>query len=158
MGGVPGRSDSVDRLRGVKEFSGGADVELAQVAELAEHVHVLAGEILTKEGRIDREFFLILSGAVSVTQKGRQVNLLGPGEFFGELAAVHPGPRNATVTAITDLEVLIIGSRELSTISEIPSFREALLQGMARKLRAADASLAEIAEAGALIPRGQPVR
>lgn len=148
---------SVERLRGVKEFSTCTADQLERVAELAEHVHVLEGEILTKEGRIDREFFLILSGSVAVTQKGRQVNLLGSGQFFGELAAVHPGPRTATVTALTDLEVLIIGPRELTMISEIPGFREALLQGMAQRLRVADAALAEALDTGHFHPLEHPV-
>ena len=50
---------------------------------------------------------------MAVTQAGRRVNTLGSGDFFGELAAMDPGPRNATVTALTDLDVLIIGPREL---------------------------------------------
>ena len=54
---------------------------------------------------------------------GRRVNTLGSGDFFGELAAMDPGPRNATVTALTDLDVLIIGPRELSAMSDIPGFR-----------------------------------
>ena len=76
------------------------------------------GEVLAREGRIGREFFLILSGRVAVTQKGRRVNALGPGDFFGELAAMNPGPRNATVTALSDLDVLIIGSREFAAMGK----------------------------------------
>ena len=103
------------------------------------------GEVLAREGRIGREFFLILSGSVAVTQKGRRVNTLGPGDFFGELAAMDPGPRNATVTALTDLDVLIIGPRELSAMSDIPGFRGALFRSMARRLRTLEARLAAAA-------------
>jgi CRP-like cAMP-binding protein len=112
------------------------------VARLAERIQVGEGEVLAREGRIGREFFLILSGSVAVTQKGRRVNTLGPGEFFGELAAMNPGPRNATVTALSDLDVLIIGPREFAAMAEIPGFRDALLKSMARRLRTADARLA----------------
>ena len=84
-----------------------------------------AGEVLAREGRIGREFFLILTGSVAVTQKGRRVNTLGAGDFFGELAAMDPGPRNATVTALSDLDVLIIGPREFSAMADIPGFRDA---------------------------------
>jgi len=98
--------------------------------------------MLTREGRIGREFFLILSGTVAVTQKGRRVNTLGPGDFFGELAALDPGPRTATVTALSDLEVLIIGPREFAAMAEIPGFRDALFKSMAGRLRDVDAQLA----------------
>ena len=45
---------------------------------------------------------------------------------------MDPGPRNATVTALTDLDVLIIGPREFSAMSDIPGFRGALFRSMAQ--------------------------
>ena len=51
-------------------------------------------------------------------------------------------PRSATVTATTDLEVLIVGPREFEAMMEIPGFRNALLTGMSRRIRAADDRLA----------------
>ena len=122
------------------------DAQLQDVAHLAEQVQVGSGEVLAREGRIGREFFLILSGSVAVTQRGRRVNTLGPGDFFGELAAMDPGPRNATVTALSDLDVLIIGPREFSAMADIPGFRDALFRSMARRLRTAEALLAATLE------------
>jgi CRP-like cAMP-binding protein len=60
---------------------------------------------------------------------------------------MDPGPSNATVTALTDLDVLIIGPRELSAMSDIPGFRGALFRGMARRLRVVEARLAELLDA-----------
>jgi CRP/FNR family transcriptional regulator, cyclic AMP receptor protein len=111
------------------------------VERLAERVQVASGEVLAREGRIGREFFLLLSGTVAVTQQHRRVNTLGPGDFFGELAAMNPGPRNATVTALSDVDVLIIGPREFAAMAAIPGFRDALLKGMARRLQTVDAQL-----------------
>jgi len=136
-----GRQATVDRLKAVDELRDCTPAQL-EVARLAERVQVGEGEILTREGRIGREFFLILSGTVGVTQKGRRVNTLGPGDFFGELAAMNPGPRNATVTALSDLDVLIIGPREFDAMADIPGFRDALLKSMAARLRTVDARLA----------------
>jgi CRP/FNR family transcriptional regulator, cyclic AMP receptor protein len=137
-----GRQATVDRLKAVDELRDCTTAQLQEVARLAERVQVGEGEILTREGRIGREFFLILSGTVGVTQKGRRVNTLGPGDFFGELAAMNPGPRNATVTALSDLDVLIIGPREFDAMADIPGFRDALLKSMAARLRTVDARLA----------------
>jgi CRP/FNR family cyclic AMP-dependent transcriptional regulator len=133
---------TVDRLRAVELLQDCTDAQLQEVARLAERVQVGEGEVLAREGRIGREFFLILSGWVAVTQRGRRVNTLGQGNFFGELAAIDPGPRNATVTALSDLDVLIIGPREFSAMADIPGFRDALLHSMARRLRTMDARLA----------------
>jgi CRP-like cAMP-binding protein len=142
-----GTEQAVERLQGVDLLRNCTQPQLIEVARLAEHVQVGRGEVLAREGRIGREFFLILSGSVGVTQNGRRVNALGPGEFFGELAAMDPAPRNATVTALTDLDVLIIGPRELSAMSEIPGFRGALFRRMASRLRAVEARLAALLEA-----------
>ena len=137
-----GSQATVDLLHLVDQFAHCTNEQLSEVARLAECVQVGEGEVLTREGRIGREFFLILSGAAEVTQRGHRVNLLGPGDFFGELAAMNPGPRNATVTALSDLDVLIIGPREFQAMADIPGFRDALFKSMARRLRTADARLA----------------
>ena len=139
-----GREATVDRLKQVDQLRECTRSQLEEVAALAERVQVGEGEVLAREGRIGREFFLILSGRVAVTQKGRRVNALGPGDFFGELAAMDPGPRNATVTALSDLDVLIIGSREFAAMGNIQGFRDALLRSMASRLRAMDARLAAV--------------
>ena len=142
MGFMLSREATVDRLELVDAFRGCSRSQLKQVARLAERVQVGQGEVLAREGRIGREFFLVLSGTVRVTQAGREVNVLGPGSFFGELAAINPGVRNATVTAASEVEVLIIGPREFAHMAEIPGFRDALFKAMARRLRSVDAQLA----------------
>lgn len=136
-----GDRGTVDCLRAVEPFRSCTNAQLGEVARLAERVQVGVGEVLAREGRIGREFFLILSGSVAATQRGRRVNTLGPGDFFGELAAMNPGPRNATVTAITEVDVLIIGPREFAAMAEIPGFRDALFRAMAQRLRDVDAQL-----------------
>ncbi len=132
----------MERLKAVDQLRDCTEAQLEEVARLADRMQVGEGEVLTREGRIGREFFLILSGTVAVTQKGRRVNTLGPGDFFGELAALDPGPRTATVTALSDLEVLIIGPREFDAMADIPGFRDALFKSMAGRLRDVDAQLA----------------
>jgi CRP/FNR family cyclic AMP-dependent transcriptional regulator len=147
MAATMGLEATVDRLQAVDLLRSCTHAQLQEVARLAERVQVGEGEILAREGRIGREFFLILSGSVAVTQAGQRVNTLGSGDFFGELAAMDPGPRNATVTALTDLDVLIIGPRELSAMSDIPGFRGALFRSMARRLRTLEARLVELLDA-----------
>ena len=121
------RNPSLDSLRSVDQFRKCTKAQLRGVERLAEHVKVNRGEVLVREGHADRELFLILAGTVEVTQAGQRVNTLGPCDFFGELAALNRGLRNATVTALSDLELLIIGPRELDAMAQIPGFRDALL-------------------------------
>ena len=144
----------IDRLKSMNQFKGYNKAQLREVARLAEQVRVGEGKILIREGQFGKEFFLILSGTVEVTRKGRVVNALGPGDFFGELAALNRAPRNATVTALSDLDLLIIGRREFNAMLEIPRFRDALFERMANRLQIVDAQLAtaSMGRQEALIP------
>ncbi len=129
-------------LQGVPWFSACTEDQLRQVARIAERLHIQAGEVILREGRLGRELFVILEGTATVTRAGRVVNVRHAGDYFGELAAIEAVPRSATVTATTDLDVLIIGPREFEAMMEIPGFRNALLAGMSRRIREADDRLA----------------
>ena len=133
-------------LKGVPWFSAFTEEQLADVARRAERLHIEAGEVILREGRLGRELFVILEGTATVSRGGRVVNGLGAGDHFGELAAIEAAPRSATVTATTDLEVLIIGPRQFDAMTEIPGFRNALLAGLVRRIREADDKLAAYAE------------
>jgi CRP/FNR family transcriptional regulator, cyclic AMP receptor protein len=141
-----GRRPEHGPLKGVPWFSACTEEQLRDVERLAERLGVHAGEVIVREGRLGRELFVILSGTATVTRAGRVVNLLGAGDYFGELAAIEAAPRSATVTATSDLEVLIIGPREIEAIMEIPGFRNALMTGMSRRIREADDRLAAYAD------------
>jgi CRP-like cAMP-binding protein len=138
-----GHRATVERLAAVDQLRHCTRSQLEEVARLAERIQVEEGEVLAREGRVGREFFLILSGSVSVTRSGRLVNTLGPGNFFGELAAMNEGTRNATVTALSEVDLLIIGPREFAATANIPGFRDALFKSMAQRLQDADAQLDE---------------
>lgn len=136
----------VEHLHGVPWFAACTDDQLAEIARMAERLHVQEGEVILREGRLGRELYIILDGTVVVTRAGRTVNEWGPGDYFGELAAIDASPRSATVTATSDLDVLIVGPRELEAMMEIPGFRNALFVGMSRRIREADDERAAIAE------------
>ena len=133
-------------LQGVPWFSACTEEQLGDIVRLAERLDIQADEVILREGRLGRELFIILEGTATVTRAGRVVNVLGAGDHFGELAAIEDRPRTATVTATTDLKVLIIGPRELEALMGIPGFRNALLRGMSRRIRQADDRLAAFAD------------
>jgi CRP-like cAMP-binding protein len=141
-----GENALIARLQSVPWFGACTDEQLAEVARLAERLQIDQGEVILREGRLGRELFVILEGSVVVTRAGRVVNEHGTGDYFGELAAIGGEPRSATVTATTDLDVLIVGPREFDAMMDIPGVRNALLVGMARRIREADDKLAAHAE------------
>ena len=66
-----------------------------------------AGRRVVEEGALGDQFFVIVGGTAKVTRRGRRVATLGRGDAFGELSLLVRSPRNATVTAETDLDVLV---------------------------------------------------
>ena len=63
-----------------------------------------------------------------------------PGDGFGELALLGKAPRNATVIAETDMEVVVLGERDFAELlDELPGFALKMLRNTARRLREADA-------------------
>lgn len=134
------RDAFIDHLHQVPLFSACSRKDLQLVARRAEEVRVAAGKVLVTEGETGHEFFVILDGMARVSRQGRRVNTLGPGAAFGELALLDKAPRNATVVADSDMELVVLGQREFAgIIDEVPGFARKLLAGMAKRLREADA-------------------
>ena len=129
----------LDHLAAVPMFSACSKKDLQLVAKTADELTVNQGSDLTTEGGSGREFFVIVDGKARVTRSGKEVATLGPGDFFGELALLDKAPRNATVTAETPLDVLVLEQRSFTAlIAEVPSIARKLMIGMARRLNELD--------------------
>ena len=135
------RDDVLGYLAKTSLFSACSRRDLGHVAKHSDRVTVAAGRVLTEEGTTGHEFYVILDGKVAVERGGREVATLGPGDSFGELALLDRAPRNATVTAVTDAEVLIMGQREFTAALDIvPTLAHKLLIGLARRMHQVDAA------------------
>lgn len=134
------RDTSTDLLAQVPLFSACSKKELQQLARRAEERRVDAGTVLVREGAAGDAFYVIVSGQADVDRHGTVVATIGAGTFFGDLALLDMAPRNATVTAKTDMELVVLGQPEFSTmIDESSAFARKLLMGLAHRLRAMDA-------------------
>ena len=133
-------SKEVEYLATVPLFSALSRPELRRVVQAAEELDADAGAELVTEGRVGREFFLILDGEATVRRQHRKVATLRTGQWFGELALIDNEPRSATVVAATDMKLLVLGQAEFAGLLEtIPGVAAKLLNGMAHRLREADA-------------------
>ena len=89
------------------------------------------GDVLVQEGAADAGVYLIKRGAVRVTvRRGTRevaLALLAPHEIFGDVATVRRRPRSASVTAVTDAELLwLSGPDLLALLAQRPSLASAL--------------------------------
>jgi len=134
------RDAYIQHLSSVPMFGACTNKELIQVAKHTTDLTIRAGKVLITEGTKGREFFVIIDGKATVSRKKKNIATLGPSDYFGELALLDGAERNATVTAETEMEVVVLEQREfLGLLADVPSLARKLLIGMAQRLRAADA-------------------
>jgi CRP-like cAMP-binding protein len=132
---MPRRDSRMDTLKRVPLFARCSKGELRQIAAVAEEFEVQEGRDLTREGERGRHFAIILEGSALVVRKGRRVNRLRAGDFFGEIALVTGEPRTATVTAETPLRALVLNERDFRRVLRTtPSVTMKVLQALGRRL------------------------
>jgi CRP/FNR family transcriptional regulator, cyclic AMP receptor protein len=133
------RDPKIQRLAEVQLFQACSKRELSRIAALSEEVEAPAGKVLMRQGDPGREAFVILEGTAKATVRGKKGHTMGPGECFGEMALLHSAPRSATVTAETDMRLIVLSSREFSTlIEDVPSVARKVLAAMAERVRDAE--------------------
>ena len=120
-------------------FSTSSAKDLRTIRKALEEVTVPVGRMLTEQGTIGREFFLIVEGQASVKRNNRKVATLGPGQYFGELALLDRRPRSASVISDTEMELLVLGQRQFNAVLDsVPALSRKLLAAMATRLRESD--------------------
>ena len=103
---------SVDEtLKRVPLFSGLSQRQLRGLRKDFKERTYRPGAAILREGQMSGvDFFVIVDGAASVTVDGREVDKLGPGDYFGELALLAERERFATVTAVEPVRCLSMAS------------------------------------------------
>ena len=75
-------------------------------------ITVPAGEVIFRQGEEGRVAYIIERGKVevSIDQDGRKAVIaeLSNGEIFGEMSIIDDAPRSATVTALSDTELVVV--------------------------------------------------
>ena len=112
------KNAKVELIKGVPLFAELGKKELDEVAGIADEIDLPGGRELTVEGNPGREFMVIIEGEASVRRGDSEINRLGPGDFFGEIALLEDRPRTATVTAETPVRALVITDRSFRTLLE----------------------------------------
>jgi CRP-like cAMP-binding protein len=104
------------------------------------------GTVLFKEGEPGKEMFVIQSGRVAITKQVRDVEkvlaVLGPGEFFGEMAIISNKPRNASANVQDDAKLLVIDPKTFEgMIRGNSEIAVRMIKKLAERLSEADAQI-----------------
>jgi aromatic-L-amino-acid decarboxylase len=108
-------------VRAVPALAAATDAEVEQLLTTARLEHVRAGETVTERWARARTFYLVRSGRLEVRIEDRIVNVLGPGDPFGEVAAIDWGRdfsygRTATVVAVEPTMLIAIPAAALRAV------------------------------------------
>jgi CRP-like cAMP-binding protein len=119
------------RLKDVPFFSSLSGQDLAAVAQQTDEISVAAGTVVTREGDLGDEFFVIESGTAVVTRGGAPVAKLREGDFFGEIALIREERRTATVTATSAMVLMVMTGADFRSLDRSrPEIREAVSEAL----------------------------
>jgi len=105
-------------LRRIAVFAAISDDQAARFLAAAHAERYEPGSIVTERFDVGRTFYVVTAGELSVRIDDREVNVLGPGDHFGEISAVDWGRdfsygRTATVVAVAPTRLLAFPSAAL---------------------------------------------
>jgi len=103
----------IDSLSRVWLFNALAKDDLARLSHLAKIKVYKPRETIVAKGGPAAEFFVLLRGRAKVTAQGADgadtaINVMGPGEVFGEIGILDGQPRSATVTTLEECELAVV--------------------------------------------------
>ena len=129
--------DRVVALHGVPLFAGIPGRTLAAVARSAEEVEVDAGAAVIEAAAVEDHLFVVVSGRLRVHEGDHTIRTLGPGSTVGELAALVPQPRSASVTALEPTLLLRIEKPVLDELlADWPELATGVITALVGMLRA----------------------
>ncbi len=105
-------------LKSADLFAQVPDEELAEIAPFLEAIFLDPDETIITEGEIGDELYIVVSGEVKVMKGKTELARLGERSVFGELAALDPEPRSASVIATMPTQVLSLSNEHLLSLFE----------------------------------------
>jgi CRP/FNR family transcriptional regulator, cyclic AMP receptor protein len=138
-------------LRNVALFCQLPEPQLALLTRVVGRRSFSRSSTIIAAGDPSDALYIVISGRLKVMMsddEGREVILaiLGPGEFFGEMALVDDSPRSATVIAIEPCELLTISKTDFKKcVAENFDICMGVMRGLVKRLRDADRKIGSLA-------------
>lgn len=130
------KHDKMRRLRESSIFATTPDNVLAALADVVEDVHLAPNQQLFAKGDPGTSMYVIVAGLVRVHIGDQTVVELTDGDIVGELAALDPEPRSASVSAIDTTTLYRIEQSILqSLMAEHPEIMHGIIKELAHRLR-----------------------
>jgi cyclic nucleotide-binding protein/MFS transporter len=142
---IAGAPRNLELLRSIPIFRPLPPATLEQLTHELEPLHVPAGQEIIRQGEAGDRFYIVAAGEVEVRVDGQPSGTLHAGDYFGEIALLRDVPRTATVTALTDLDLLALERDEfISAVTGHPESAEAAHATIANRLASLRPDVASI--------------
>lgn len=123
-------------LSRVPLFAGLSADDLATLATVTSRRSLDVGMVLTTEGEVGDEFYVIERGVVTITARDQLLRTLGPGDFLGEIAILFGGTRTATAVATEPGSLLVLPKPDfLELLAANTSIEDKILSTASERLR-----------------------
>lgn len=100
-------------LKSVNVFSSVPEAQLVDLATIVESVEYESGDLIVAQGELGTAMYILASGRVRLFAGEKELGILGNRAVFGELAALDPEPRAASVEALEDCTLLRLDGESL---------------------------------------------
>ncbi|HEX7706649.1 MAG TPA: Crp/Fnr family transcriptional regulator [Thermoanaerobaculia bacterium] len=125
--------------------------ELAAIAAVAKTRRYSKDDVIFYEDETGDIFYVIREGKVKVTMispEGKEIilSMLGPGDFFGEMALLDDEPRSATIVATEPVELITIWRNDfLQILADNFVMTRKVLAELSKRLRSASSRIESLA-------------
>jgi CRP/FNR family transcriptional regulator, cyclic AMP receptor protein len=132
-------SQKMDLLKKVPMFCNLSQRHLREIGKHADQVKVEAGRALAQQEKKGWEFIFIVDGKARVEKDGKIIRELSEGDFFGEISLIDGESRTATVTAETDMTLLVVHKTSFDhLLNTIPGLQRKILISLCSYIRRAE--------------------
>lgn len=103
----------IERLRKTDIFGSVPEEQLAEIANVLKFEMIPAKKVLFRKGDHGDSFYIVHSGKLRVFLRGEDgvesnLNWLGPGDSFGEMALLTDEPRSTHIEAVEETHLLVL--------------------------------------------------
>ena len=138
-------------LKDLELFSALSERELQDVAALTQVRKLETDTTVFNEGDPADSIFVVVNGRVKIvttSSDGKEfiLTVLGAGQVFGEMGLLEEAPRSASVSTITDVELLVIKHDDFDHLLKTsPGISRKLMAILSRRLRRANSKMESLA-------------
>jgi CRP/FNR family transcriptional regulator, cyclic AMP receptor protein len=123
-------------LKSINFFSEISENDLLSLASQLKEIEYEKGTTIIRQGDLGTSMYIIVRGKVDVIIDGNKVTTLEEQSIFGELAALDPEPRNATIITKEETLVFKINSSTIyNLIFEYPNVARGIIKILCNRIR-----------------------